>query len=307
MIKNIIFIESPLQCVNAIDYVQKINKGKSLFFIRLNGSKENDSEIKEIIKKSNLSDAKIYFFKIKPKSLLLVLFLIFCKVVVKLKSKNKKFIFGDFRSRWMSCIFKKIEPERVVFVDDGLATVASMNSLLSYNKKFTLFTVFNVKTKALNIVKNTYIKKIIIGNDIVFIGMPLSEKNILEKNKYIEYLSSIISVYKNQNVIYCPHRSEVNFADEFFLQLGFSSIFRSSENIEIAIENEELTPDIVISFYSTALCNLDLKFNIRKIISYRLESKDINNIYLAAIIKVYHYFELYTNIEISEINGSINR
>lgn len=306
MIKNIVFVESPLQCINAINYVKEVNKGESLFIIRLNGIDENDLKIKNIVKREQTRYIKFIFFTVKPRGFLLIFWAIIFKLVGGLLFSRKKMIFGDFRSKWMKIIFASKKPELVVFVDDGLATIAYIDNLLEFKKKFTLFTVFNIENNNLNIIKNKSKKREIIGKDVIFIGMPLSEKDIVDKEAYVKYLCYILDEYKGRKVIYCPHRSEVNLSNDLLIKLGFSDVFKSLNNIEDAIEVDELQPDTVISFYSTALCNLDLKFNIREIRSYKLCENDINPEYVKSIKQVYSYFDLYTKIKISEINDRIN-
>lgn len=89
------------------------------------------------------------------------------------------------------------------------------------------------------------------SNSVLVIGSALAEKGIMSKGDYKDFLKKIEEKFKEQKLVYYPHRSEVN--------RDFGSAFEVIEP-ELPIEHWfgslEKPPGTIVSLFSSALVNI---------------------------------------------------
>lgn len=128
------------------------------------------------------------------------------------------------------------------------------------------------------------------ANKVWFIGQPLVENNILSNTKF-EEIMRLLFCYCKQNKLeltYIAHRAEENRKDKFDSYVNFNVPVES-----LVFDPEVNFPQIIVSFYSTALINL--KLFLPQACCFYL---DISRIAVDTnLLTVYDYFKRITEIE----------
>jgi hypothetical protein len=324
---NLFLVESPLQLLNAIEAKNyfDLDDRESILIVFIGKSELNFEQINYLIDKNSWKE--INFIRHNKKVDVI-------KKVFSLNRIAKRYLvssvfFGDYRSWYMRHFINITKPENVYLLDDGAATVNIYNQLsigfkfeekrlfLKLIKKYLLrireediqffdyFTIYDLKTTSTSkIFRNNYqvlksLNKLKEkSNEVFLLGQPISEKNVMEEDKYIDYLIKIQKYYNNYRLIYICHRSETK---EKVLrienELGISCrTFDTS--IEYALSLQESLPKVLISFYSSALINCKEIFgDIIDISSYYIDSKDINSDYRTYVENIYRYINKMINIK----------
>lgn len=148
----------------------------------------------------------------------------------------------------------------IVYFSKGIKVDSNLDDL-------NFFTMFNLE-KYNNIIINnySYVKKLFsngdqLDNNIYILGQPLKNVIGMSTVEYIKYLENVFTYYKQKNIIYIPHRSEV-LSDLFEYVLHKQnnvSILHPNMPIELYFMKKGVFPSIVIAFASSAL------FTIQKI------------------------------------------
>lgn len=131
----------------------------------------------------------------------------------------------------------------------------------------TFFTAYDlaVSTKD-RLIKNDYrwLRKHVNGfnsnGQVYFLGQPLVEDGYLEESTYLEYLNKIVGYFDKKPVLYIPHKRESNrtvMLVEHKVGLATRS-FGGPIEVILALDNE--CPDVLASFFCSALENCSILF-----------------------------------------------
>ena len=309
MIKSraIVFIESPLQLLNTVEALDFFSAKKSEIIIRLNSNEKNNTQIKNL--DYLVGQHNIKYFKVSNEwnqikdylnALIISLNLIYFTL------KGHKCFIGNIESKIFRTLKRFIPRNKVILLDDGTKTIAFQNKL-TQQKVYSLFTCFELKAhKKQTLYKNDYkvlksigsIQKNNIPSIIIFLGSPLSEKNIMKEERYL----NIIKLYLEnkpfkENLIYIPHRDEDDRKLKKVHKLGFT-IKRISYTVEFLPLKEQLQITHVISFYSTGLILIPKLYNAKASALKFDHSSAFNS---DEIGKVYTYFNSCDYIDIIEV------
>lgn len=303
----VIFIESPLQLLNTVEALDFFSAKKSEIIIRLNSNEKNNTQIKNLA--YLVGQHNIKYFKVSNEwnqikdylnALIISLNLIYYTL------KGYKCFIGNIESKIFRTLKMFIPRNKVILLDDGTKTIAFQNKL-TQQKVYSLFTCFELKAhKKQTLYKNDYKVLKSIGSNqknnipsiIIFLGSPLSEKNIMKEERYL----NIIKLYLEkkpfkENLIYIPHRDENDCKLKKVGELGFT-IKRISYPVEFLPLKEQLKITHVISFYSTALILIPKLYNAKATALMFNYSSAFNS---AEIEKVYTYFNSCNYIDIIEV------
>ncbi|MGR5474799.1 polysialyltransferase family glycosyltransferase [Vibrio astriarenae] len=330
---NIALLESHFQIVN---YINKFNKSDvgGLVFIRLNGNDKNDS----LIKNEDIpSGVNVKYFKIKPGDRIEIFkmtFSIMCTILKNGFLADRNIYIGDWRSSWMRMVAYTLSPFSVNVLDDGFASVISIEKVDDHINRClnkypfrilmrlvlklspTFHSSFNIPTRNVQVIpvsRNGALDSIIkatkpIVNKAVFIGCPLSDKNIMTRKDLLKHIELAFEVLRNKvgSIIYVPHRSEslewLSYLEESF---GKIKIVNPDVCIEEYLSQSNSVPKVIASFYSTALFNLSCNHNEVEVISFRLDYSKVNS-NIEGIDRVYSYMESSIGIDVYEISHSKN-
>lgn len=298
--RNIFIIESPFQLSNAlISHTEN-----DLLIIRMNGEYKNDWQIEKL---STSFRGETYKKVVKKKSKLQLLYFIISTVapliIINIRSK---IVIGNYNSLWMRFIGCLFSPFSLSVLDDGLITIKIINDLNHRIGKSNI-----IKQKALKLMAPTFITryktssqfvKIIVQNPcftantrkkitagkVCFIGSPLVEKEVLNHEYYMVFLTKISNRLKSEGytIEYYPHRAEENTS---MLNSLFDKVIVSSDNIESYFLSISELPELFVSFYSSALINLQSNHPECTFISYKIERNEINIKYREEIIEAYNF------------------
>lgn len=292
MVNTLILVESPLQLVNAFEFIEKFNVTKYLIILRLSGKPINDHQMINLIELLNLDRTKIFKITVEVNS---KNFFYFIKIVgiklfiTYLSFFLEKLLIGNYESKFMRFMMKWVGKNKIYLLDDGNKSINIQKST-----DLNLFTMYDVEKKEGQIVlKNDYfcMKNIIkkdkpISNKVIFIGSGMSEIGVVSEAYYLESVKAAIAHYNNLGLdfIYIPHRAESKKKISKISKFKNVNILSLDYPVELVGLLIDFKPEKVAAFYSTAIITL------RQIYNYNVEtlgfnysnsynSKDIENVY----------------------------
>lgn len=223
---GLIFIESPLQLVNAVEYLdqQSIPFDQVTFLIyRDYGRKGNNYEqLISVLELYGISNYEV--FKIHSTSSSFSKLYTSVKHFVSLMPfKNLDLVvLGDFRSSYFQFFCLGLRPKSVVLVDDGNASLNPFKVNNVVNKTFfkryveshhlTYFTIYSEFIDSQNILHNKYAyakqkfaSQVELNFDYI-VGTTLVELDLVNECDYFDALKKVIE--DRNKTIYLPHRYE---------------------------------------------------------------------------------------------------
>lgn len=125
---------------------------------------------------------------------------------------------------------------------------------------------------------------------IYFIGSNLINAGVLQnKSDYFDILKNIKNHYSNFSIHYIPHRFESVENVKYIEEMGFS-ILNFDNIIEISLLERNIYPEVIASFFSTALYSLNILYPKSQVDFFEVEEKLIaapHKIKLKAVQKEY--------------------
>jgi len=293
-LKDILFVESPLQLLNALEAVDSFDLEDYILYIRYSNKKMNDEQLDKLIKILSLKSFNIkkIYLSSSNRNILDYIKILFYFIYSKFFIVNRLFI-GNLDSNFLSLIYKNINKNKIIAFDDGAKTIALQENFNEDNF-YNLFTMYDLKSIANQIIyKNNYenIKSLLKNknksNHILFLGAKLNEVGIISEDEYLSLITKI-SQYYNKDIAYIPHRGE----DEQKLKVISKIKNLKIKDIDYPVElyglYEKEIPTIVASFYSTALLSMK---NIYGIKSESFYFDFSTSKYKDSIESVYNYYK----------------
>ncbi len=294
---DLICIESPLQLLNAYEVIKYFNIKNYKLLIRYSNRDNNDKQIKRLINILKIDSTYIEKTTINAsnKSLVDLFKLFIYKYFFNTKKFDRVFI-GNYRSGFFSLIRKSFNRNQIILLDDGAKTV-DIQKEFTDNLNYNLFTMYKIapfKNQKIyinhfNKIKCLSKKNLILqDNEILFLGSKLSEINIISEMYYLELMNQISKFYKNQNIIYIPHREEDQNKLIRISAISNIEIKTIDYPVEIFGLFENKLPKTVSSFYSSALMTMQ---NIYKIKAEAFNFDYKGSIYEKNIDNVYNFYK----------------
>ncbi|UFT98883.1 glycosyltransferase family 52 [Radiobacillus kanasensis] len=210
--------------------------------------------------------------------------------VLTSENERRKFLNGDSKDR-----LKKLIKSMVY-----LGNVP----IQKHVDNLVLFTVYDLpSSENLLVTKNNYLYMKSISSEreklqeVWLLGSPLVEKGILESAEvYIDCLSKIKKHYSEvKKIVYVPHRAENEEWIKVYDKLGFE-ILRPDASIELYLMIKKEIPNVVASFYSSALGNIYNIFGEQiQIDSFIIPKEQLPEKSKAEIINIYDYYSRLVN------------
>lgn len=312
--KNLLVIFTPLQFLNALDYIKSSKEDYELLVLTTN--KINIEQIKKL-DKNEISSYPLERFNFVHDEALWFSKLAYARYAIDPK-KYDAVIIGNFNNivgYFLSVKFDKLN-KKVTLLDDGLATIKiyldrNRRNLKSNQNLFggrwlkAYKKIFGIKpTKKIDrlnfytsydlcklvestcdqvklIQPSTPSKNTILTdkNQVWFIGSPVVEFGIIERKAFdylLEALKKELSK-RGASLYYILHRSEKEKGQ------GLNYV-KFDEPLEIVFEDLKTYPQSIISFYSSALVNLasaypSLKCSYIDLSKIKKESKALAEVY----------------------------
>lgn len=296
----LVYVESPYQLENAIDFIHKGNEDKSaIFIVRDNGNLKQIEQFKFLVKKKCIEN--VYYIKFESSGLVRYLTYPWLMLLLfKYLIMSKALIVGDARSIVVKPLAKLAEliNRNVILVDDGLYLFNYVYQIL--DKNYILYTSLPIAERISN--KKSFLQVItqsheqfnipVVGEEsISFIGMKLPEIGFMEESVYINYVKCIAGRYSHLKLNYYAHREEsISKLDQVAL-LGFN-IVKPNISIEDYFLEKGGDKGVYISFYSTALANLSKLISTEEFYYIKPDIEQFPSPNRKAIIECYEYLSL---------------
>jgi hypothetical protein len=293
----LVFIESPLQLLNAVEAIKFFKVKEYEIIIRLSGNIKSDKQIINVVDSLNLESKYIKFITINSrnhsiKDILKIVFYRFRYFFV-----NVQYVFvGNFESGFFKQVIKQFSLNSIVYLDDGAKALNYQPVLETGRVHF--FSTFNLSETALiHTTYNNYsflktrltIESLkCLENKIVFLGQKLVELDILTEKEYVNYVYEMAERFKGSEIEYIPHRGETSAKLERINRIPNVSVHELDYPVELyGLYNSEL-PGKIISFYSTAIYTMSLMYGIS---AYAIRFNYNDSEYKDAIDMVYSSYE----------------
>lgn len=131
---------------------------------------------------------------------------------------------------------------------------------------------------------------------IYIIGQPMIDKGMVTEEYYLSLIEKICIHFHNKKIIYIPHRDE-DVSRFGLLESKNISIDDLNGPIEQYFLKNNIFPNIVIGFFSSALANLDFIFHEKTECYYcNISEHQLINDYKETVIQTVEYFK-HTNVK----------
>jgi hypothetical protein len=294
--KSLLFIESPLQLLNAFEAIEKFQLKDYSTIIRLSNIEKNDKQMKFLVDKLDIKNVLYITINIKNRTIIDYMKIFFYRVKYIFAKLDQIFI-GNYDSGFLQFIMKQFNQNNIVLLDDGAKSI-DIQKKFTEQSNYNLFTMYNFKPFNSQILyKNNYralkmkLNDLIIDADtIMFLGLKLCEIGIITEDYYIEKIKQIAYLYSDYKILYISHREEKKSKLEKIRNISNIIVKELDYPIELYGLYEDVIPYKVASFYSTALYTMKNIYNIEAesfVFDYsQSEYKDL-------IDNVYNYYNKY--------------
>jgi hypothetical protein len=269
-------VNSPIQYLCMMEYFHTKNLKISEFTIIVGYcSLSSKKQIKILNKEFDNFNQNIFFL---DELLNINIFHLLFFVQKKIKRKFLLTVGAAYNYYLFKEFFKK--SKKVVFIDDGLEILDTINNEEIKNDEIEIFTVFNLKKDRFKIEKNNFdfIRKFdqkkSQDKELIFLlGTAIFNPEI-RAQAYIDLLKDFFLANKDKKIIYFPHRSEKTIFDK--LKFNNLEVRYINVPIEVYILKQNIFPEIIAGFYSAALYNLKLIYpNTRtRVININFDNKN---------------------------------
>jgi hypothetical protein len=308
--KKVIFVNTPLQFLNVLELenIQLNREATTERFVFVTNSTKNDLvKIREIKNFYNLEYYHIYnvnFFLTK----------VFLIILLKIREVSNYKIYFLIIGNYTNAFLKRfLNVSKIIYVvDDGTNFFDKNDKKIFKKKNVFFFTFINYKIfkkyKLQNVVKNNFlliksklnIKKKNKNNEILILGSPYVEGEIISLQQYNKYLLLLKNKYKNNKIYYFAHPKE-NLKNLKKYENNFILI-KSHFPIELFLVLRQYRFSRIISFNSTALITLRRIFGMKlRLLNYNfintsLKSKIYGNLNISKIKNIILYMKKYCTI-----------
>jgi hypothetical protein len=325
---NLFIIDNPWRFINAIEALNHFKTTNNILVIRKTKNDKNTQQVNNLINKSDWH--KIIYMPVNNRSN----FINYVKIIkqLKLENYNNIFISWDWFDR---LVFANLNFKQAYTVDDGTSiiniykqiknnteNVSLKNKLkcllfglkIKSNKSINFFTSFNlssfdkhlvVKNNLSTLTKSYKLIEFKKTNAVYIIGQPLVTKNMISSYDYLTIIKTICNhfIFKfgtDIEIIYIPHRDE-NIDAKHLLRKNNIKIMNINQPIEKYFLESKIFPSCVVSFFSTALFNLDFIFNENaNCYFYEIPENTLLGYQKTELLNTLEYFK-YTNVKKLEI------
>jgi len=264
------YVESPGQIVNAFESIH-LRQLPWVMIVRFNGSKDNDSQIKNVL--FFYKDCELMRLNSSIKFVFSFIEFVLHFTLTLLRFSKGPIYVGSDKSKFISPFHVFRLP--MVLLDDGIATLiyakgkgkdkktkplSVLDKLLNKHQKMNIFTSLDLPKLPphYKVINHDYgylrsiIKGGLVSDDVLFFGAKYIEVGILTSDQYIALLRSVMKYFKGRRILYVPHREENKVRLSNYEELGYSLM-----NIDLPSELELVSmvkpPKCVAGFFSAAL------------------------------------------------------
>lgn len=304
--RNIFIVLSPFQLICAQEAREKFCQGETNFLVIIDRNGPGTLEyVQKAAELDEVWDKVVRFREPRQKGLKRFLTRLnnTCRLLVKMGFGKGKVFLGDPYLNWFRYI-GGVYGDEVIWLDDG---AASINVIAKFEdegllaapnqttpKFFTVFSSPDLEARSNGAVMQNEMlvkratrrkKQTIVANTAIFIGQWHSEKLgtpfTAELNEFLRWIRD----FDGWDVTYVAHRHE---SKDKLNEISKVMTVKSYEtSIETAFLHSEELPQVIISWYSTALFTLNRLFPEIEVISFQIPLNDICSRQRAELMRVY--------------------
>lgn len=317
---NLYIARSPLQVFNCIEASKQVANGHQHILLMVS-RQVYDRQLMQRVAQYGEWERIIHWDN--PTAIRQVLLV--CSALVTLRQVADCFI-GDY-TKAINFIVNTVQPKRVIWVDDGIATLQRARLLASgelgrltkhFKPKSKIVSVFEkmlrLDTRYQNscffsvypeiaeslagfeVVPNQYryfrekYAAMQIRDNIYFIGNDLRRYVLKDKARFAEYMAQVVRYYTGKQLTYILHRKEsAEFMESLAQKLGFA-VTRFDDIMEIQLMQQGWYPAEIATFCSSALDTISLLCR-PQLTAFRLPLGNIKNDRLVGIQELYRRYE----------------
>lgn len=298
--RNLFIVRTPLQLINALEAKHHFKTSNNLLIVIYSTNQTDKIQMNKLLKENDW-DEIIKLNRKGKKSI----FWEYIKIIKEVKKETIDNLFVVFFNGVQRLFISNINAQKIYLIDDGVASFTIQKKLpkLMLEKKWinelryklvglktnitkfpNFFTAYNLMPYPnQEIIKNNYdylissflSKTTEDTQHIYLLGQTLIKPNIVSQNYYLKILKAIKSHFNQQTIIYIPHRDEQPSDLEAIKALEDSHFIL--ETSKGAIETEFLEngiyPNHIVSFFTSALFNLEKIFPKSEIFAVKIDSQ----------------------------------
>jgi len=295
--KTLLFVESPLQLLNAYEAVSYFGIENYTYIVRLSNNEGNDKQIINLLNllAINKNNVEYIYLRTTDRKLSDYSKILFYRYKYLFTKNIDKIFIGNYESGFLKQIMKQFNRDKIILLDDGAKTL-SIQSKFTNTQNYNMFTMYDIKTlQNQNIFINSYketlsnIKEVSVKqNEILFLGTKLSEVGIIKEDYYIKLIQKISNFYADKKILYIVHRGESQKKLDLIQKNENITIKQLNYPIELYGLYETEMPFKVSSFYSTAIFTMNKIYNLEAE-CFRFNYSD--SMHASAIDEVYKFYE----------------
>ena len=311
---NLFIARTPMQILNAFEATQHFKTQENILVIIHNRLNNNEEQIQKIIEIFSLNTIfnKIIEIENRGKSK----FKQAKELINSLQQHPYEHIFLGSYGGVGRLLLANLEHQKSYLIDDGTATIVAHKDIIKnrnrtklgfkelrallfglkvkIEKPINFFTIFYLEQLADEViikhtfehVKQQFSQATHKSEEIYLLGQSITQYDMISEEKYICYIRQIIAQYRDQKIIYVPHRAEIHNDELNSLINENFTIMPSTMPIELYFLINEIYPKHVISFFTSALYTLNVLFSQSKVESFYIDPEDIES--RAEVVKLCH-------------------
>jgi len=297
--KSLLFIESPFQLLNANEAVHRYSLDDYKIIVRLSNNEKNDEQIIYVIKQLGIENIKYIKINVSNKNIIDYMKLLFYRFRYIFIKVNKVFI-GNCESGFLKLVLKQFNKEDIILLDDGAKSI-DIQKNFNDKENYNLFTMYDLVPYQSQIIENNNYEKLqqdlkqleINTNQVLFLGLKLSEIGIVSEEYYLKKIKQIAAYYKNEKILYISHRGETKDKLEKIKSMTNIEVIVLGYPVELYGLYNDNIPYKVASFYSTALLSMQNIYNL-KAESFMFDCQ--HSEHKEIIENVYDYYKSYFEV-----------
>lgn len=287
---NLFYVSSTFQYICAEEARQHYQTKSDILLVEINPHHSHAQKQLEMINKDNWHE--IILFEQNQRSLQLP------KIIKKLSNNHEldNFFFAEYNSWLVNVIKKNIDFNKHIYFDDGTLTLYEYEKFIKnkttyrrrrpiqdlllyiqgiapprevpYFENLEIFTIFNIHNSSCRLTKNTLnaMRKSLPNTNLYNPNAPagiigqgaVGEHDNISIESYIRHIKEISN--KHDNIIYFPHRSEVDEVKVEINKIKNITYHKSKSPLELEIAYEKIVLSCVYGMVSTALYTLAIAY-----------------------------------------------
>ena len=289
---SLFYVESPFQLIQSVEAIHAFAIEKSKIIIRENSSDNNNKQMREIVRILKLNEcAFIKCHQNSSRCIFLILRLIFQGYFYK------NIYIGDENSKIFRLSVNLINKQKVILMDDGVATLFSKNDSLNFHR-FSMFplgvnTTINTFSHLSSCIgnKNRY-KHVIIGMDLISAG-------ICTAANYQDFIIELAAKFpqESDSILYIPHRNETKNDIKVLGAIENIHIKKTRLPIELIGLELNMQPISVSTFFSSAIFSMEKIYPESEFFIYKIPKCKIQK-RRNSIEAIYKYIEFKSNFNV---------